>query len=1114
MLDHTHIISQLTEGQKIRLLTDIHSLAEPEFTALGIPQVRCGSVRDVRGEGFPTPASLARSWDKALMNNVTEAQCRLLAGQGYDHVYLPEAKVRVMPYGQGLSEDPVLAGELVGACLAGANRAGLSASLCGYGFTDREVARLGGELASRELYGFLELPYLRALRGGACSGLVTETTAEMPPEMAFGQLLRRSAEGQDTVTAIAGGQICLHGSAAALQGALHNYRRMKTAIEHGRVTTGELEAACACGEAMSEETLDGAVEHLLTFAEACDTHPIPETVAGQYGELAARAARGAVVLLENRRMPNKNQPILPLRSGSGVCLIGDMLRAGGLTMQGASDVLAGAGLSVLGHARGYDLGSDRSDGLLQEALPLANMASTIVLFLGVDSLRASRMEKERRTTLPANQLALFHGLSRLGKPMITVISGAVSLDMSFLASAVHETTALLLAPLESPYGVAAVADTLVGRHNPSGRMTVTLCARELFPESARDTRRVGPFVGYRYYDTLGYGALYPFGHGLSYTSFQYSLLQVKEGQISFVVKNTGRRAGVETAQVYLGMTNSRVIRPKKELIGFSRVELKPGQATKVTLPLEILPLRCEDGRLLLEQGTYELSVGASVSDIRLHTTLKAGQDLVPPEENHPEEYLSSVSNIQSQHFTMEAAYTPMKPSLKNLLFGIAALVLAVSLKLYDILTAADSVFLDIVAGILTVGAAVFFAMEIADRRKQHAEERERIEEANRLHFADASLIPMPSAAELFALEDEWERRDDRAGEDSEENSGADTEEAYDHFADVDREMTFGDAVRALTVLAREKGITVSEGTAKSIFSALAASRLVVVRDMNQADFAALAALLGEYFSSPVFVDTVDESYRSETDVLFATDEFGNHTPRGVLKVLQNAQREPGKIHLAALAGVEAETMSGYFVPFARHAHAPRSGCTVDCRSVMGEDTCLRIPENLWFLVNLRQDAALFTLPDYIAEIATVNAWTLETKGYMAEGHSEFRRFSYGQMDYLCDRLRSGFIVDEETWKQIDRLEAYAARYGGFRIGNKLWLGMELYMAVLMSLDVDEPTARDEAMAVKLMPSLLAALSGRIPRGERGLGETMDAVFGEDHTALCRKTIKESGADLI
>ena len=105
-------------------------------------------------------------------------------------------------------------------------------------------------------------------------------------------------------------------------------------------------------------------------------------------------------------------------------------------------------------------------------------------------------------------------------------------------------------------------------------------------------------------------------------------------------------------------------------------------------------------------------------------------------------------------------------------------------------------------------------------------------------------------------------------------------------------------------------------------------------------------------------------------------------------------------------------------------------------------------------------------------------------------------------------------MDEDTWKKIDRLEAFGARYGEFHIGNKLWLGMELYMAVLMSQDVAEPAARDEALAVKLMPSLISVLSGKIPRDDRGLGETLDAIFGEDNTALCRKVVKESGTDLI
>ncbi len=1111
MVDHSHVISQLTEGQKIRLLTDIHSLADPEFLTLGIPPIRCESILEARGEVFPSAAVLARSWDTALVSDVAEAQGKSLLRQGYNHVLLPEAKAKITPYGNSFSEDSVLAGELAGAYLAGMNRTGVSASLSGYGFTAKEAAELDGTPTPAQIYRFLELPYQRALRGGVCDGLVLDATVDCLPEASYNRVLVRHADGQETVTAIAKGRICLRGSASALQSALHNFRRVRTAIEHGRATTGELEALCACGEAISEETLDAAVDRLLSFAEDCATRtdsvkePIDTT------KLEDRLARASVILLENRGTKKSNRPILPLRSGTSICLIGDVIRAGGQTFQTAANIFAAAGYSVPCYARGYDLAGDRSEGLLKEALMQARRAAVTVLFLGVDNRRARRMEREGRITLPANQLALFDELTRLGTPVITVISSDIYPDLSFMTSAVQETSALLWAPLNMPNGLSAVADTLNGTNNPSGRLPVTLCAHGDVPELSRRRQRVGPFVGYRYYDTLGYGALYPFGYGLSYSSFRYSLLRVHKGKISFAVRNVGRYPGVETAQVYLGIRSSAIVRPKKELIGFFRLELAPGREKKVTLPLEIIPWRVEDGRLLTERGVYELFVGASVSDIRLHMTLKEGADTLDADENRPEDYLASVSNIQSQHYVMEAEYTPMKPYLRNLLFGIAALCLAVSLKIYDILTSADSVFLDVVAGILAIGSAVFFAMEIMDRRKQHLEERERIEEANAASFADASFIPMPSAAELFAAEDDWYRLD--ADADSEDN-GIDGNEAYDHFADVDKELTFSIATRELSVLAREKGMTVSESTVKSLFAALASSRLLVMRDMSETHFTALTSLLSEYFDGSVEVDEVDETYHSETDALFSTDEHGNRTPRGVLRAIQNAQAEPGKIHLAAFTQVVPETMSVYFVPFARHAHAPHSGCTVNSHGPAGEEMSYRIPENLWFIVNLKKDASLCGLPDYVSEIATVQAWAWETKGYTAEGHTEFRRFTFGQMEYLCDRMRSDFAVDEETWKQIDRLEAYGARYSDFRIGNKMWLSMELYMAVLMSLGVDEPTARDEALAVKLMPALLASLSGRIPRGERGLGETLDAIFGEEHTALCRKTMKESDADLI
>ena len=1121
MFDPNHIISRLTEGQKIRLLTDIHSLAEPEFKALGVPRVRCIAAQEISGGDYPAPAVLARSWDKALLSDIAEDNCRSLAETGIDHVFLPEAKARLTAFGKGLSEDPVFAGDMVGACLEGANRAGLSASIAGYGFLEQDVSALGGDPSARMKYSFMDMPYAHALKKGTCVAIVNETGDKISLDQAFGRVLCRYADGPNTVKTIEDGQICIEGSAPALQSALHKYRRMKTAIEHGRATTSELLDACADGSAMSEETLNEAVARLLEFAHTCSKHtPQSEEQAVAHDELVGRALRASVILLENRPVDPKAEEdpkklakarrFLPLKKAtSGICLLGDMVSVGGASAEDATKILTDAGHKVIGYAKGYDRVAERNDDLLEEAVQLASTAKTVIVFLGIDADREKRWEKNGRVTLPANQLALCDQLSRMNKTVIAVMSSGIVPDMSFLTSVPYPFAAVLWAPLDAPGGLAAAIDTVIGKSNPSGRLPVTLCAREECPEVFRADRCIGPFVGYRYFDSMGYGALYPFGHGLSYTSFTYSHLKISGGQVTFTVANTGKRAGVEIAQIYVGVEGSAVLRPKKELMNFVRVELAPGKKQTVTVPLELPGIRTEDGALLTENAQYVISVGASVSDIRLQASLKAGQDRLPPDGERAEEYLSSVSNIYSQHYTLEAECTPMK-SLRNILFGIAALILAISVKVYDVKTAADTFFLDIVAGVLAAGAVVLFVLEIIDRVKQNAAERAKMESFNAATLAQSDAISVPSSEELFAAEDA--REYSQAYADATATTAA--EDEFDLYAEVDKKLTFDDAAAELIVLAREKGIILSETTAKSIFAAVSASNLIVVRDMSDKQFEALITLLSEYFSCPTQVDTVDESYTSESNVLFTADTFYNMVPRNVLRALLAAQREPGKIHLAALAGVVPATMSSYFVPFARFAHAPKSGAVINCKGVYGEDVSYRIPENLWFILNLKNGESVSTLPDYVAEIATVNDWHFDMTGITSETHSEFRHFGYGQIEYLCDRLRSNFEVDEDTWKKIDRLEAFGARYGEFHIGNKMWLGMELYMAVLMSQGIAEPAARDEAMAVKLMPSLISVLSGKIPRDDRGLGETLDVIFGEDNTALCRKIVKESGADLI
>ena len=1095
MLKNAHIIRQLNEDQKIRLLTNVHTAEDPALTAVGVPRMRWRAAEEGTGS-YPAPPALARAWDESLMGEVAESLYRERLAEGTELILTPSPKPRLTPRSPGLSEDPLLSGMLAGAFVRAADRVGVPCAPEGYGFTKAERRALGEEISPVSARDLLDHPF-SFVQG--CMGVVAEGPSVSP--MGLGSVLCRRTDGEDTVSALLAGQICMEGSEEAVKRAMHRYRRIRADILQGKATTAELDAAVACGEALSEETLDEALDRLLDFAAACETRSREAVVGIQTAaELFRRAALSSIVLLENPRRGKKDPPLLPLRSPTRIAVIGEIALRDPLALDGLTAVLTEAGHAVVGTALGYRSAEERNDELTEEALALAAMADTVLLFVGT---APSTCPDNRPPVLSPAEKALCHRLSRLDKPVAVILSSTDGVDLSFMTRAATPFGAVLLADVTCQNGLWAVAEVLTGKHNPNGRLTVTLCAHDAPADSCHTHRPAGPFVGYRYYDTVGCGYRYPFGHGLSYTTFRYSALTEDGfGSVSLCVKNTGSAAGVETVQVYLGMRDSAVLRPRKVLVGFTRVALAPGEKKTVTLPVG--SFFGEDEPILLEKGTYTLYVGASVEDIRLTLTRKGGSVPFSPDGRDPAVYLPTVSNIQSQRYEMEAEYPPMKPSLRNLIFGIAALCLAASIKVYDIVTASDSLFLSIVAGLLALGATVFFGMEFMEHRKQSAELDAKREAETAALFGDAASIPVPSAAELF---------EDRLYVPAETEASEETEEsAYDSFADVDPTLTFSEAAAELARLAKESGLSISEDTVRETLAAMASSRLLLVRGMDEEGFAAWISLLGEYFSASATMVRVESGLRSESELLF-TDADGVRTPRELMTAMESAGHDRGGMHIAALTDVDPVTLPNYFTPFVRYAHSPRGGCTVTAEGPNGEGIW-RIPENLWFILRMRDGCALTDVPAYVAEVAAEVRGSVETGTHAPTERSPFRRFSYGQMLYLCDRLRSDFAVEEDTWRRIDRLEEYAARHTDFAIGNKLWLGLEIHMAVLMSLGETEPAARDTALAARILPVLIPALSGKLPKEERGLCDTLDAIFGEGNTTCSCRFVKESGADVI
>jgi beta-glucosidase len=242
-----------------------------------------------------------------------------------------------------------------------------------------------------------------------------------------------------------------------------------------------------------------------------------------------RALDGATVLLENR------DRLLPLKNPTRICVLGDYARENGDVLP-LIEAIGRHGHTYVGYARGYDPATSRNDALTVEAVALAAESDVILAFVGTEA-------GKRR--LPAAQLALLdelgrvtaEGIGKREKHLVVILSSEISPDMDFVRTAAKPISGLLLTPLSVKGAPLHAVETLLGDRSPLGRLTETL-TDPTHPAANRRGYKIGPFVGYRYYDTVGCGAVYPFGHGLSYTKFRYTFVKIGlNGSVTFTVKH-------------------------------------------------------------------------------------------------------------------------------------------------------------------------------------------------------------------------------------------------------------------------------------------------------------------------------------------------------------------------------------------------------------------------------------------------------------------------------------------------------------------------------------------------------------------------------------------------
>lgn len=604
---------------------------------------------------FPTASALASSWDVELAGRVAAAIAAEARAAGVAVVLGPGLNIKRSPLcGRNFeyfSEDPLLGGRLAGAMVRGLQENGVGACLKHFVANNQETDRhrvdaIIDDRTLREIYlaGFETAVAESSPWLVMCSYNVVNGEPAASHHWLLTQVLR-DEWGFDGVVVSDWGAV--RDRVASLAAGLD----LEMPPHHG---TSDVAVVAAVEDgSLDEGLLDVAADRLLRLLERTrQTGAAPSTYdVDEHHELARAAARRSAVLLRN------DDGLLPLtlRSGSTLAVVGELARTPRCQGGGSSQVPATRVDSVLDEVRalvpdlvevtfapGYGVDPEGEDGddtdaLVAQAVAIAAEADVVVVVAGLTDGDETEGRDRTHLDLRAGQLQLLAALGQLDVPVVVVVVAGSAIALPQIDP---HADALLYAWLGGQGGGRAIADLLLGRASPSGCLAETLPRRMedvpsylSFPgEESRVHHSERMFVGYRGFDARNLDVAYPFGHGLTYTTFAHDDLTVEvtgleaDGdlavRVSVTVTNTGDRAGTEVVQVYVGDLQASAARPVRELRDFRVVTLAAGESERVTCHLDRRAFTFWSVLLhdwYLEAGTFDIAVGASSRDLR-HTT--------------------------------------------------------------------------------------------------------------------------------------------------------------------------------------------------------------------------------------------------------------------------------------------------------------------------------------------------------------------------------------------------------------------------------------------------------------------------------------------------------------
>lgn len=685
-MKHGDIIKKMTLEEKCAYLSGKNAWATRSFSDIGVDALYHADgptgVRKQAGKGdhlglnesvpatcFPTAATLANSWDVELLERVGEGLGLEAAAEDVNVLLGPGINIKRNPLcGRNFeyySEDPYLSGKLAAAMIKGIQSNGIAACVKHFAVNSQELRRMSMDavLDERTLREIYITAFEIAIKEGRPKSIMTSYN------MVNGVYAN---ENEHLLKDILKKDIGFEGMVVTDWGASNDHAlgvKNGSSLEMpapGLDSARELLNALKTGK-IDESDIDARVDELIEITLSTKNKKKikdKEKLLKDNNKLAREAAVKSIVLLKNE------EKILPLDRTKKIAIIGDFAftpryQGAGSSMVNATIVdnvqrLIGNDLNIIGMAHGYTRFDKEDEMLVKEAIELAKQADIVLYFFGLNEASESEGLDRTHLRIPSNQISLMEKLAAVNENIVGIISAGSCIEMPWE----NNLKAILHGYLFGQAGVGAVFELLTGRYSPSGKLSESIVKKyddvpnkRYYPSKERTSEyRESIFVGYRYFTTTNVPVLYPFGYGLSYTEFRYSDIEVDKDKVSFHIENTGKMAGEETAQLYIGIKNSNIFRAKLELKGFKKVSLNPGEKKRLTVYFDDKSFRFYNvatDAFEVESGEYDIYIGSSCMDIRLQSTLYVeGNMKISPykKDELPSYFEGKVTDIQDSEY--------------------------------------------------------------------------------------------------------------------------------------------------------------------------------------------------------------------------------------------------------------------------------------------------------------------------------------------------------------------------------------------------------------------------------------------------------------------------------